>query len=552
MDPSPQNREYGYTPLLIGVVTAIWLILFVIYPLYFGPYSHVPGPKPCKISRYYILWYDVMLKRNDMIAKWHEKYGPIVCFAPGEVSFSGAEQMREIYGTSGKYTKGNFFENFKAYGELPIFGIGPYWAHRKKRMLIASFYHKSTITRPLIEELLRPSLGKMLTIVDRELSRSGTADSSKSGLVDLYPLFNCFAFDNITTIVFGSRYGSKTLDHVDCPARRILVGIKQAQMWGPVKFNFSILTSVVSFILSAFPERLSSVIIPTSLRLCLCSESELMKWNWNTIQAALADSEHGIEDHTLLKRLLDCKEKQERGKFEGNDDNGEAISMEYIASELFDNINAAQETVAAGLVYLFFYLGRNIDWQRRLREELRALPPADDKSGDILPSWTDIDRAPLLEAFLRESLRIKPGASGRQERYVQDGKKPFAGICLPPGTRVSASTIALHWDRAVFNDPHEFRPERWLGSAIEENGKLQQQEKNFIPFGYGARICLGKALALMELKMMVASMLLRYAVETPLELGDGETGPMWQTGSMEAVPIGLKCTLRLAPLAKLS
>ncbi|EEP79350.1 predicted protein [Uncinocarpus reesii 1704] len=483
---------------------------------------HVPGPPLGKISWYYIAWYDFWLRRNDKIAQWHLRYGPVICFRPGEVSFASSGLMREIYGTAGKYTKSELFENFMVYGQKPLFSIGPYWEHRKKRMLISSFYHKTSITRPVMEKWLRQNIMKLVAQIERAIvQQHGNEDKAPAkAMLDAYPLFNCFAFDNITHVLFGSKYGAKTIAN-DCPERKILLGIKQAQMWGPFKFNFPALAWITSKAMHVFPTGIASLLVPDTLRLCLKSEDEMASWNWNTLQTALADLD-AVEDYTLLQRMLSCRAKAP-----------ETLETPYIAAELYDNINAAQETVAVGLIYLIFHLARQHSWQARIRSDLLSLNIAEDG----FPAWTDIDKLSSLDAFMREALRVNPGASGRQERYIEDSKKDYNGICLPIGTRVTASTIALHQDPSVFPHPEEFRPERWLDQTPET---LRQMENSFIPFGYGARICLGKALGIMELKMLAAFLLLRYEIATTPEMGDGKSGPMWQCGSIEAVPIGLK------------
>ncbi|KAI1965949.1 hypothetical protein LOZ58_000850 [Ophidiomyces ophidiicola] len=514
------SENFLFLLILAGVL--VFAYIFVARPLYLGPYSQIPGPKFGKLSWYYIAWYDFWLRRNDKIAEWHRKYGPIICFRPGEISFASPELMREIYGTTGKYTKSKLFENFMVYGERPLFSIGPYREHRKKRMLISSFYHKTSITKSTTEKFLRENILKLAAQINIAIEQqSGRIDTGcKKAILDAYPLFNCFAFDNITHILFGSKYGAKTIEN-QCFERKILLGIKQAQMWGPFKFNFPFIAWVASKALQILPTQIASQILPDTLRLCLKSEDEMATWNWNTLQAALANVD-AVEDYTLLQRMLASRAKDPDG-----------LTTQYIAAELYDNINAAQETVAVGLIYMIFHLAREKAWQKEIRSELQRLPAEDDG----FPQWADVDASCFLDAFMREALRVNPGASGRQERYIEDPTKSYGGYFLPAGTLVTASTIALHYDSKVYTNPNSFCPERWLGQSPE---KARQMENSFIPFGYGARICLGKALGIMELKMLAAFLLLRYEIETTPEMGDGKSGPMWQCGSIEAVPIGLK------------
>ena len=111
--------------------------------------------------------------------------------------------------------------------------------------------------------------------------------------------------------------------------------------------------------------------------------------------------------------------------------------------------------------------------------------------------------------------------------------------------RASASTIALHHDETVFPSPKVFSPSRWLDLSPSE---LQRMERSFIPFGYGARMCLGKAFATMEITLLVASLCLRYDIEVDTNSMTPEA--MWQTGSMDSVPYGLRCDLILHPLSR--
>jgi cytochrome P450 len=520
---------WGHLPLepivhTAFLVSSILCIYFFIYPLYFGPFSHIPGPRLGKISWYYIAWYDLQLRRNEKIAKWHQEYGPIVCFRPGEVSISDPVVVREVYGTAGKYTKSDLFDSFMVYGERPIFATGPHWEHRKKRMSVSSFYHKTTISRPIIESFMRENARKVVGQIEKQIREDpGNQAGPATITIDAYPLFNCFAFDNITRLLFGSEYGSKTIEN-DCREREILVGLKQAQMWGPLKYNFSWIVSFAATLLSILPKSASDLLIPKTLQLCLTSEDELADWNWKTAQAA-TDNSATLEDYTLLNRLLALKEKEDSG-----------FTFNYVAAEMFDNILAAEETVAVGLVYLSYHLAWYPEWQRRIRDGLRRLP----LSSDGYPRFTDIDSFALLEAFMREVSRVNPGAGGRNERYVKEGGQTFKGTYLPQGARLTASTISVHLNEEVFDAPDQFIPERWIDRDAET---MRRMEHSFIPFGCGARICLGKALGLMELKVMIAHLLLRFKFEPVREMGNGKTGPLWQSGTIEAVPIGLRCDI---------
>ena len=310
--------------------------------------------------------------------------------------------MREIYGTKGKYTKSNFFDHFMTYGAKALFSIGPYWEHQQKRMLISTFYHRTTINKPVVELSVRERMHQLFDQINLRLQAE--ADNRT---VTMYPIFNCFAFDNISRLLYGPRHCAHTIEN-DCQERQLLLQMKQAQLWSPLKFNFPVIVST-----SRFTKRF----LADGFKASLSAEHDLADWNWRTLTEAIADKEV-TEDHSLLGRMLSVRDKD-----------GQPLDLNYIASELFDHLNAAQETVAVALVYVSYHLAIHSDWQAMIRKELQALPVQEDG----FPSFAAIEAAPLFEVFVREVHRVNPGASGRQERYVPDGGKEYDGIFLPQG-----------------------------------------------------------------------------------------------------------------------
>lgn len=84
LETSPSSLVFPGIVLLLIVC----LIGKIIHGLYFSSHCHIPGPRLSKISSLYLAYHDFQLTRNETIYSWHEKYGPVVLIAPGEVSFS--------------------------------------------------------------------------------------------------------------------------------------------------------------------------------------------------------------------------------------------------------------------------------------------------------------------------------------------------------------------------------------------------------------------------------------------------------------------------------
>lgn len=160
------GSEFDRSGLTICLVAPLIFLLyyFILMPMAFVSLSHVPGPIPCKLSQYYLSYFNVSLQRTRKIHEWHARYGPVICVGPKEVSVATPCLMREIYGNSGRYAKSKFFDQFVTYGERALFAIRPYTAHREKRELIVSFCYN--VKKPWIESFINERVDAVVSHID--------------------------------------------------------------------------------------------------------------------------------------------------------------------------------------------------------------------------------------------------------------------------------------------------------------------------------------------------------------------------------------------------
>lgn len=386
------------------------LILFiaaavhVIYSLFFSPYSHIPGPWICKITSYFTKYHDIRLQRTRKIHEWHNKYGPVVLIAPGEVSFSGPSATREIYGATGRHPKSRYFDNFLSYGgERATFNTLDYHDHRERRKLSFSFFQATTIYTSSFIDPVRSRALAFVNQVDRDIQVTST--------IDLFHRINLYAFDNVTKLLFGPKHCTTTVD-TPCPERSMLEGLKDCEVWNTLLFNVP------------WAHRIARAILTRLHRddRFLRAEDDMTTWCTDRITSTMRDTaarQDENEDH-LVKRLNLCKSKT-----------GEPLRTSWIYAEVLDNVSAAQATVTVALTYVVWNLAHNSIWQDRLREELAQLPCQDDG----FPSFADLNAAPILDACIKESYRLNPLSSGRAERVVPIGKE-YDGVFVPPGVRI--------------------------------------------------------------------------------------------------------------------
>ena len=139
-------------------------------------------------------------------------------------------------------------------------------------------------------------------------------------------------------------------------------------------------------------------------------------------------------------------------------------------------------------------------YMQKLFEETKSVLPTQDIS-DL--TYAKVQSLPYLEAVINETFRFRPVAAGILPRDVPEGGANILGYDLPAGATVGGSAYVLHHYSGNFSDPETFNPDRWFNQDEETLTKMQ---KAIVPFSFGARSCLGRALAMLELKLVLTGL----------------------------------------------
>lgn len=179
------------------------------------------------------------------------------------------------------------------------------------------------------------------------------------------------------------------------------------------------------------------------------------------------------------------------------DSEGQPLSDQELRDQLMTLLLLGHETTASGLTWAFYWIYQNPAVLLCLRSELEHLPT------DIDP--VQLSQQPYLTAVCKEALRVYPIALISQPRKVKQTIK-LKGYEFEPGTVLVPCIYLAHRRTQTYPEADQFRPERFL------NCKLSLYE--YFPFGGGNRSCIGMALALFEMKLILAT-LMRYYQFTP-------------------------------------
>ncbi len=207
------------------------------------------------------------------------------------------------------------------------------------------------------------------------------------------------------------------------------------------------------------------------------------------------------------------------------DENGEGMSDEELHDHLMTLLVVGYETTVTGLCWAVYWIASLPEVRQKLVAELNTI---DSK---------DLDRVaklPYLNAVCKESLRLYPvalGASARTLKYPTN----IMGYDLPAGAALMPSIYLVHHREDLYPQSKRFIPERFL--------EREYSPYEYFPFGGGNRRCIGSALAMLEMKLVIANLFAKFelnlsSTEPVKPVRRGET--MAPSANLEIVVTGLK------------
>ncbi|CAJ1510674.1 cytochrome P450 [[Mycobacterium] burgundiense] len=208
------------------------------------------------------------------------------------------------------------------------------------------------------------------------------------------------------------------------------------------------------------------------------------------------------------------------------DDDGERFSDTDIVNHMIFLLMAAHDTSAIAIAMLVYELGRNSQWQDRLREE--ALANANDQL-----TLADLDDYPVLDAAFKEILRMYAPAGTLFRQAITDTE--IAGHYVPRNTQVAINVYASMRLADWWPDPDRFDPNRFLAGA----DATAVHRYAFAPFGGGAHKCIGQHFANMNVKAILHQLLRHFEWSVPAGYRPQLT---WGTGPTpdDGLPITLR------------
>uniref|UniRef100_A0A8C9VTY0 Cytochrome P450, family 17, subfamily A, polypeptide 1 n=1 Tax=Scleropages formosus TaxID=113540 RepID=A0A8C9VTY0_SCLFO len=235
------------------------------------------------------------------------------------------------------------------------------------------------------------------------------------------------------------------------------------------------------------------------LKQCVAVRDDLLQKKYDEHKAQYSKD----VQRDLLDALLRTKRSLENNNTMTQD---VGLTDDHMLMTVGDIFGAGVETTTTVLKWSIAYLIHNPQVQKKIQDEL------DSKIGmERHPQLRDRGNLPYLEATIREVLRIRP-VSPLLIPHVALTNTSIGKYMVQKGTRVIINLWSLHHDEKEWKNPEKFDPERFLD---EEGNSVGSPSASYLPFGAGIRVCLGEALAKMELFLFLSWILQRFTLEVP-------------------------------------
>lgn len=197
----------------------------------------------------------------------------------------------------------------------------------------------------------------------------------------------------------------------------------------------------------------------------------------------------GTDDGDVLSMLLRARDEE----------SGTALSEDEVISHVGALFAAGHETTANTLTWTLFLLSQHPDVCATLLDELAQV------LGGAAPSVEQLERLPLLDRVIKESMRVIPVVPTVFRRAAEDVE--LGGYHVPAHTEIFTSTYQTHHMPELYPEPERFLPQRWE--------TIDPSPYEYSPFSVGPRMCIGATFALFEMKIVLALLLQRVRLELP-------------------------------------
>ncbi|OCL03915.1 cytochrome P450 [Glonium stellatum] len=437
--------------LTLGVATSM-----SIYRLFFHRLNKFPGPMWARLSNLYVTVLSVKnLHLYEEVEKLHQQYGDFVRLGPSEISVNHPKAVDAIYSAQSPCSKGPFYNVLHPRVSLQMVRDKGEHARRRKAW-----------DRGFGSKALRNYESRVAGYTDQLLTQ---IEKSKGTPLNMSDWFNFYSFDVMGDLSFGKSFGM------------LRDGVKHYFMKS--LHDSMTIIGYFSHLVWLFP---FFQIIP------ILNAEHLKFWDWVKNQVEERKKMTTNRPDVFSWILEDYKAASLPTHQMNIDLEGDAYLI----------VVAGSDTTAASLTNLFFQLALDPQQVSNLRKELDEYFQDSNKVDAVT-----LSKLKRLNAIIDETLRLHPPVPSGVQRVTPSEGLRIGDTFIPGNNIVQVPMHTAFRDERMFARPLEFIPERWTTQP-----ELVKDSSCFIPFSVGPYSCVGKQLALMEMRYVVSQIVHRYDV----------------------------------------
>ncbi|KAA8901371.1 cytochrome P450 67 [Sphaerosporella brunnea] len=505
------------TVLSATVFNAALTASILIHRMFLHRAGKFPGPFMARVSKFYSVFLSVKkMQYHKEVEQLHRKYGDFVRTGPREVSVIRASAVQTIYGAQSTCSRAPFYSQVADHPNCSLHASRDRVYHNLRRRA----WDRGFSTAMLKD--YEPRMGALTDLLIAQLrSRVGTP-------VDITTWSNYYSFDVMGDVGFGKSWGMlesgklhKAINELHA-AMALLGYIGQVPWLSRLLMELPAATKALKgfqdWCWKQMEEKKKAVaqFRPIEAFCWLAVETPSFgPWGARAVDSWV--SVLPVRNLSAATRLF--------GRVEVLDKPRDLITWLLTDSKLDTKlpsqainedsrliIIAGSDTTASTLAHAFYFLAKYPGAYKKLQNVLDAAFPG----GDAEFSNATACGLKFLEGVIFETLRLKPAVPGGMLRMTPPEGLTIDEVYIPGDVVVSVPTHSIQRDERYYEKASEFIPERWM----DEKAHMVKDKRAFIPFSKGTFGCVGKNLALMELRMVLAKVALNFE----LEFAEGENG----------------------------
>ncbi|TVY92722.1 Cytochrome P450 monooxygenase [Lachnellula willkommii] len=453
------------------------------YRVFFHPLRNFPGPFSAKLSNFSHVFRIFKDSRNFIeVDKLHQEYGEFVRFGPNEITTTSPDAVAILLGSGSKCSKAPWYDCV-TYPNVSLQLTRSRVLHDKRRRIWDRAFTMKALRE--YESRVRTYTNQLISVLDTKTGQSINASL----------WFNFYSFDIMGDMAFGQSFDMMKSGEKHSAIEILHGGMKPLGVFTPISWILPLLLDIpgLSGGIKAFQQ-------------------------YNKDRVAIR-KESTPETPDLFSWLIDA-EKQSSDPIHKD--------PRWLWGDSALIVVAGSDTTAATLTHIFYHLSRSPKAVSALRKELDAFYQPGSES-----EFKDLQEAPYLNGVINEALRLHPPVPSGLPRFTPPEGITIGSTYIPGNVQISTPFWSMGRLESCYKNAEEFLPERW-----EENSELILDKSVFVPFSSGPYGCVGKNLALMELRNVVA----RIVTEFDTKFAPGEDGRTLMEKSKDVF------TMELAPL----